>query len=95
MMRYEELGNTSIKISKIGLGTWQFGTSYWGWGKELDEKKAIEIVRTSLELGINFIDTAELYGWGESEQIVGKAIKSFDREELIVATKVFPYETDS
>ncbi len=89
-MRYEELGNTGIKISKIGLGTWQFGTSYWGWGKELDEKKAIEIVRTSLELGINFIDTAELYGWGKSEQIVGKAIKLFDREELVVATKVFP-----
>ncbi len=90
-MKYEQLGKTGIKISKIGLGTWQFGASYWGWGKELGEEEAISIIRGAVELGINFIDTAEIYGWGRSERIVGRALSYVDREEVVIATKVFPY----
>ncbi len=90
-MRYEQLGRTGIRISKIGLGTWQFGASYWGWGRELGEEDAISIIREAVDLGINFIDTAEIYGWGRSERIVGRALRSIDREEVVIATKVFPY----
>ncbi len=94
-MRYEELGKTGIRVSKIGLGTWQFGASYWGWGKELDEETAISIIREGFKLGVNFIDTAEVYGWGESERIVGKALKQLDREEIVLATKILPIRITS
>jgi len=90
-LKYERLGRTNIKVSKIGLGTWQFGSSYWGWGKELNEDGAIKIIRRAIELGINFIDTAEMYGNGRSEEIIGKALKGLDRDEVVLATKVFPY----
>jgi len=90
-LKYERLGRTPIKVSKIGLGTWQFGSSYWGWGKELDEDGAIKIIRRAIELGINLIDTAEIYGSGRSERIIGRALKGLDRDEVVLATKVFPY----
>ncbi len=89
-MRYEELGKTGIKISKIGLGTWQFGASYWGWGKDLNEGTAISILEEAVKLGVNFIDTAEVYGWGRSERVIGKALKQLDREEIVLATKILP-----
>ncbi len=88
-MEYVSLGRTELKVSKVGLGTWQFGAGYWGWGKELDREKAVRIVRTAKELGINLIDTAEIYGWGESERVIGEAVKDF-REEVVIATKVWP-----
>ncbi len=88
-MEYVRLGRTELSVSKVGLGTWQFGAGYWGWGKELDEERAIKIIRTAKDLGINLIDTAEIYGWGKSERIVGEAVKEF-REEVIIATKVWP-----
>jgi len=90
-LKYERLGKTSIRVSKIGLGTWQFGSSYWGWGKELDEDGAIKIIRRAIELGINLIDTAEMYGNGKSEEVIGKALKGLDRDEVVLATKVLPY----
>ncbi len=88
-MEFVRLGRTDITIPKVGLGTWQFGAGYWGWGKDLDEKRAISIIKTARELGVNLIDTAEIYGWGKSERIVGKAIRDF-REEVVIATKVWP-----
>ncbi len=77
-------------MSRVGLGTWQIGTSYWGWGAEFDREKAIRVIRTALELGVNLIDTAELYGWGTSERVVGEAVRDV-RDEVVIATKVSPW----
>ena len=85
-MRYVELGRFGIRVSKVGLGTWQIGSSYWGWGREFDRDSAMRVIRTALDCGINFIDTAESYGGGLSETIIGEAIEGI-REEVIIATK--------
>ncbi|MDQ2913813.1 MAG: aldo/keto reductase [Chloroflexota bacterium] len=77
------------RVSKIGLGTWQFGAREWGYGKSYAEREAAEIVRRALDLGITLFDTAEIYGLGRSERILGKAIGD-DRDRAFVATKIFP-----
>lgn len=89
-MKYINLGNTDIKVSVIGLGCWQFGELNWGWGKEIDEDKALAIINEAISLGINFFDTAEIYGDGISESILGKALKG-RRDEVVIATKVAPF----
>lgn len=86
-MRYVEVGST--RLSVIGLGTWQFGSREWGYGNDYAERDAVEITQRALELGINLIDTAEIYAFGRSERIVGRAI-SGRRGDAFVATKVFP-----
>ncbi len=86
-MEYVRLGDTSLKVSRVGLGCWQFGAREWGWGREFGKAQAIATINRALELGINFIDTAELYGWGVSEQIVGEAIRGRG-DDVVIATKV-------
>ncbi len=86
-MRYVEVGGA--RISAIGLGTWQFGSREWGYGDEYAEQTAIDITQRALDLGINLIDTAEIYAFGKSERIVGRAIKG-RRDDAFLATKVFP-----
>jgi aryl-alcohol dehydrogenase-like predicted oxidoreductase len=86
-MRYVEVGGVGLSV--IGLGTWQFGSREWGYGKAYAETGAVEITRRALDLGVNLIDTAEIYGFGESERIVGRAIAD-RRDEVFVATKVLP-----
>jgi len=88
-MFYTSLGKTGLKISQIGIGTWQFGDKWWGWGKGYGEEDAINAVKRAVELGVNFIDTAEIYGNGLSEKIVGKAVRDM-REQVVIATKVWP-----
>lgn len=88
-MEYEVLGKSDLKVTKIGLGAWQFGSKWWGWGKDFGEQAAIETIKISLEKGINWIDTAEVYGDGISETLIGKALKQ-KRKDVIIATKVFP-----
>jgi aryl-alcohol dehydrogenase-like predicted oxidoreductase len=74
------------EVSRIGLGTWSIGG--WMWGGT-DEQEAVETIRTALEHGINLIDTAPVYGFGQSEEIVGRAIAEFGkRDEIVIATKV-------
>jgi aryl-alcohol dehydrogenase-like predicted oxidoreductase len=87
-MRYVDIG-TAKKISKIGLGTWQFGSRDWGYGDRYADQVARAIVRRALELGITLFDTAELYGFGRSERILGEALGG-DRERAFLATKIFP-----
>ena len=87
-MRYLDIG-TAKKISKIGLGTWQFGAPEWGYGEPYAEIGASAIVRRALELGVTFFDTAEIYGSGRSEEILGLALGKH-RESVFVATKMFP-----
>ena len=87
-MRYLEIG-TAKKISKVGLGTWQFGSREWGYGQQYADQEARAIVRRALELGVTLFDTAEGYGYGRSERILGRALGD-DREQVFLATKIFP-----
>ena len=84
-MQYLETGGENI--SKIGLGTWQFGSREWGYGEDYANREANAIVERALEMGINFFDTAEAYAWGRSEEILGRAL---DGRRVFVATKFFP-----
>ena len=86
-MKYVRMG--SRKVSAIGLGAWQFGEPGWAWGRELNYEEALDIVHRALELGINFFDTAAVYGNGRSEEILGEALKG-SSHEVVVATKVAP-----
>jgi aryl-alcohol dehydrogenase-like predicted oxidoreductase len=86
-MRYVTAGG--VRLSAIGVGTWQFGSREWGYGRDYATSTAGAIVRRAVELGVNLIDTAEIYGMGESERIVGRAIAGM-RERVFVATKLFP-----
>ncbi|QOC93338.1 aldo/keto reductase [Micromonospora craniellae] len=86
-MRYVQL-DTPKPLSKIGLGTWQFGSREWGYGPDY-ERLAADIVRRAVELGVTVFDTAEIYGLGRSERILGTALAG-DREKVTVATKIFP-----
>jgi aryl-alcohol dehydrogenase-like predicted oxidoreductase len=76
-------------VSRIGLGTWQFGSREWGYGESYAERGAREIVRRARELGVTLFDTAEIYGFGRSERILGEALGG-ERTEVVVASKIFP-----
>lgn len=82
-MRYRRLGKTELKVSAIGVGTWQFGGE---WGKNFEQAEVDRMFERARELGMNLIDTAECYGDHLSEELVGRAIAR-DREKWIVATK--------
>jgi aryl-alcohol dehydrogenase-like predicted oxidoreductase len=86
-MRYVEAGG--VRLSVVGLGTWQFGSAEWGYGRAFAEGEGVRIVQRALDLGINLIDTAEIYGFGRSERAVGQAIAG-RRNEAFIATKLFP-----
>ncbi len=86
-MKYVEAGGA--RISAIGLGAWQFGSAEWGYGEDYARNEALKIVHRALDLGVNLIDTAEMYGFGRSERIVGEAIKG-RRDSVFLATKLLP-----
>lgn len=77
------------RVSRIGLGTWQFGSREWGYGDSYATGGARAIVERALELGVTLFDTAEAYGFGKSERILGEALGSA-RDDVVVATKLFP-----
>jgi len=87
-MRYLA-SDTAKRISKIGLGTWQFGSREWGYGDAYAQREAHAITRRALELGITLFDTAEIYGFGRSERILGEALGE-DAASVFVATKILP-----
>jgi hypothetical protein len=82
-MKYRKLGKTGFEISEISLGTWQVGGV---WGDEFSHENADKILNSALDAGINFIDTADVYGDGESEKAVGRFVKNRS-ERIYVATK--------
>ena len=94
-MKKNQLGNSDLILSEIGLGTWAIGGGEWGmgWGAQ-DEKDSIASILEGLSEGINWIDTAHAYGFGVAETSVGKALKEFKDDNVIVATKcgVLPEE---
>ena len=87
-MEYLSIG-TSARISRVGLGTWQFGSREWGYGTSYAGQEAHAIVRRALELGVTLFDTAEIYGFGRSERILGQALGE-DRDSAFLATKILP-----
>jgi len=94
-MRYNQLGNTGLFVSEICLGTMTFGEAregtMWGAIADVDQKAADEIVQRSLDAGVNFIDTADVYSSGESERLLGQALKNLNvpRKDVVIATKVY------
>jgi aryl-alcohol dehydrogenase-like predicted oxidoreductase len=86
-MRYLD-GDTAPKISKIGLGAWQFGGE-WGYGQRYAERDAEAIVQRAIDLGVTLFDTAEAYGFGRSERVLGRALGD-RRASVFLATKLFP-----
>ena len=88
-MKYRLLGNTGVKVSELCLGTMTFGEKFFNIA-EVEQKSADEMVARCLEAGINFFDTADVYSYGESETILGRALKNAGvaRDKVIVATKV-------
>ena len=89
-MEYVRLGNTGMKVSRICLGTMTYGkpTDRWPWA--LNETESRPYLKKALELGINFFDTADMYSYGTSEEVVGSALKDFaKRDEVVIATKVY------
>ena len=84
-MKYNEFIKQAPLVSEIGLGAWQLGENS-GW-PSMSEKDAIDMVNKSVESGINFFDTAPNYGYGTSEMRLGKALKNYNRSNLIINTK--------
>jgi len=94
-MNYTNLGKTGLKVSRICLGCMSYGLKderEWG----LDEEQGRPFIKRALELGINFFDTANMYGTGRSEEVLGRALREFaKRDEVVIATKVyFPMRPD-
>jgi aryl-alcohol dehydrogenase-like predicted oxidoreductase len=79
-----ELGNTGLQISRVGLGAWAIGGSgyEWSWGNQ-DDDDSITAIHRALELGVNWIDTAAQYGFGHSEEVVGRALEGLDERPYV------------
>src|SRR6266404_1592763 len=80
-----DIPGTQLRVSRVALGTWAMGG--WMWGGT-DKREAVATIRAALEQGINLIDTAPVYGFGVSEEIVGKAVGKRLRSRAVIATKV-------
>jgi aryl-alcohol dehydrogenase-like predicted oxidoreductase len=87
-MQTRKLGNSDLSITPIGFGAWAIGGSGWefGWGEQ-DDKQSINAIHRALELGVNWIDTAAVYGMGHSEEVVAKALKTWSGPRPYVFTK--------
>src|SRR4026209_1710680 len=90
-MRYRNFGNTDLLVSEIGFGAWaigggaMIGNTAIGWG-DADDSVSVKAIHAALDAGINFFDTADIYGLGHSEELLGNTIG--DKKEIIIATKV-------
>ena len=89
-MDYVKFGNTGMDVSRICLGAMGFGDPNSGFHKwVLEEEESRKVIKSALDLGINFFDTANIYSYGASERILGKALNDYaNRDEIVVATKV-------
>jgi len=86
-MEYTTLGSTGLSVSRLCLGTMNFGYEREGW--KLDEADSRAILERAIDLGITFIDTANVYRDGQSEALIGDVIAEYDRDELVIATKAY------
>ena len=91
-MKYRTLGRTGLRVSEIGFGAWaiggpaKLGEKNIGWGP-VDDNESINALLAAFDAGVNFYDTADVYGWGHSEEIIGKTFKN-KRDKIIIASKV-------
>ncbi len=81
-MQYRELGNSDLKVSAIGLGCMSMSGTY---GKS-DDAESIDVIHHALDLGINFLDSSDMYGWGHNEELLGRALKG-RRDQVVLTTK--------
>ncbi len=87
-----KLGRSELLVSAMGLGCWAIGGPFWsgenavGWG-QIDDQQSIKAVQRALSLGVNFFDTADVYGGGHSEEVLGRALKGYKRDTFVIATK--------
>jgi aryl-alcohol dehydrogenase-like predicted oxidoreductase len=87
-VEYVNLGRSGLKVSRIALGCMSYGVEQRAW--RFSEADSQPFIRHALDLGINFFDTADMYGGGESEQVVGRALAQFaQRDDIVIATKIF------
>ena len=93
-MEYRTLGKTGLKVSDISLGCWTIGGPAWrdgnpvGWAGQLDDNESVRALKRGFDLGINHFDTADVYGDGHSEVVVGRALADLPRDQVVLATKV-------
>ena len=83
-MKYRKLGKSGIKVSEIGFGAWVIGLDWWG--KKIDDEEAIRMLKRAYDLGINFYETADMYGKGKSERLIAHTFKDM-RNEVVYSTK--------
>lgn len=83
-MKYRKLGRSGIRVSEIGFGAWTIALDWWG--KKINEEEAVRMIKRAYDLGINFFETADMYGKGKSERILGKALAG-RRDEVVISTK--------
>ena len=82
-MKYRKLGETDLEISEVGFGVWTVATNWWG---RIDRDEGVGLLKKSLDLGINFFDTADTYGDGYGEEILAKALGKH-RHDISIGTK--------
>jgi myo-inositol catabolism protein IolS len=85
-MQQRRLGSSQVSISEIGLGTWGMSGAFWG---AADDSESVRVIHQALDLGVTLVDTAEAYGWGHAEVVVGKALVG-RRQQAVIATKAAP-----
>jgi aryl-alcohol dehydrogenase-like predicted oxidoreductase len=83
-MNHRELGNSGVEVSEVGFGAWVVGTDWWG---DRTEDQAVEMVQHALDRGITYFDTSDVYGHGDSEELLGRALAEH-RDEAVIGTKV-------
>ncbi|MFZ0568494.1 MAG: aldo/keto reductase [Nitrososphaeraceae archaeon] len=84
-MKYRKLGKSGISVSEIGFGAWTIGMDWWN--KKIDDDEAIRMLKKAYDLGINFFETADVYGKGKSERLLAQAFKDMHNDEIIYSTK--------
>jgi myo-inositol catabolism protein IolS len=85
-MKYKKLGKSDVNVSEIIQGCWAMAGDYFG---AAEDRNSIEAIRTSLELGVNTFDNAEIYGKGHAEEVLGKALKGVSRDKYVLISKVW------
>src|SRR4051794_37899239 len=80
------LGRTDLTVSPICFGTWQLSPRWWG---AVDEADVVAAVRHAVDVGVNFFDTADAYGDGLAEEVLGRAVAGIPRDDIVIATKAF------
>lgn len=90
-MRYTVLGKSDLRVSCIGQGTGQFGTPAWGYGTTFTRRDIIETIDAAMANGVTLFDTAETYGEGRSERLLGECLRKYRRDSFVVVSKVAPW----